>query len=120
MGRIHNRSAYTPRRKELRTHGTHAEAVLWLALRKSGLRGRKFRRQHGIGPFIVDFYCPAERLILELDGSVHDDPLRAAYDRDRQRAIETLGLRVLRIPNRAVLNRRADVLDWIAQHFASG
>ncbi len=79
--------------------------------------GRKFRRQHGIGPYVVDFYCPSERLVIELDGGVHDTPEQAAYDANRQRGIEQLGLRVLRIPNEAVLDRREDVLIWLAEHF---
>src|SRR5438128_106676 len=59
------------RRKEMRNHGTAAEAVLWKSLQKRKIAGKKFRRQCGIGPYIVDFFCPECRLIVELDGAPH-------------------------------------------------
>ncbi len=90
---------------------------MWMALKRRALKGHKFRRQHGIGPYVVDFYCPSEQLVVELDGGVHDAPEQAAYDADRQRRIEQLGLCVLRIPNEAVLNRSEGVLNWLAGHF---
>ena len=60
------------------------------------MQGRKFRRQQSIGPYIVDFYCPSENLIVELDGSVHDDPLRAAYDAEREDYLTRHGFTVIR------------------------
>ena len=74
MGQLHNRKALEARRKALRNNPTPAEEVLWNCLKGSKLEGRKFRGQHGIGPYIVDFYCPAERLVIEVDGSSHDAP----------------------------------------------
>jgi len=77
--------------QRLRGNMTPAEARLWNALKKRKLGGRKFRRQHSIGPYIVDFYCPREKLPIELDGAVHNDLLRASYDAKRQDYIASLG-----------------------------
>ena len=66
--RIHNRERLRVLRRALRNNATNAEAILWRYLKRRQLKGRKFRRQHSIGPYIVDFYCPAEKLAVELDG----------------------------------------------------
>jgi adenine-specific DNA-methyltransferase len=76
------------------------------------LRGWKFRRQIGIGPYIADFVCSEARLVLEIDGSQHVE--RADYDEQRTAAIEALGYRVLRLWNHDVLARTDQVLDAIA------
>ena len=67
---IHNNKTLADRRKELRNNATPQEAILWQHLKDSNF-GCKFRRQHSIGPYIVDFYCPSKKLIIELDGSQH-------------------------------------------------
>lgn len=67
---IHNKKELEAYRKELRKRMTPSEAFLWKQLQKGKLKGRKFRRQHSIKNFIVDFYCPQEQLIIELDGEV--------------------------------------------------
>ena len=102
-GRYANRPELKAIRRDLRNHATVAERSLWRLLKGSQLDGRKFRRQHSIGRFVVDFYCPAERLAVEVDGSVHDDPLRYRYDARRQRALDALGVRVVRFTNSEVL-----------------
>ena len=107
-------------RRDLRSHATPAEAALWRVLQRSQLEGRKFRRQHSIGRYVVDFYCPAERLAVELDGSVHDDPARNAYDLGRGGALGALGVRVLRFENREVLRALEVVARAIAAHFRVG
>ncbi|MEL7363007.1 MAG: endonuclease domain-containing protein [Bacteroidota bacterium] len=115
--RTRNLSHQKPIRQRLRSHGTSAEAVLWVFLQRRQLRGRKFRRQHGIGPYIIDFYCRAESLVIELDGGVHDTPERNAYDAERQLHLETECLRVLRFRNEAVFADVYAVLDEIAAVF---
>ena len=70
-------------RKALRKQATPAERKLWSIVRDRRLDGYKFRRQHGIGRYILDFYCSKAKLAVEVDGSVHDDPARAEYDRER-------------------------------------
>ena len=79
----HNRKRFEERRKSLRKKLTAAEATLWNLLKGKQLEGRKFRRQHSVGKYILDFYCPSERLAIELDGEHHftDDGL--AYDEKR-------------------------------------
>jgi very-short-patch-repair endonuclease len=87
--------------REFRKHPTHAEALLWEQLRKHRLCGIKFRRQHIIHHFIVDFYCPAAKLIIEIDGPVHNS--RIEYDIEREEHIRDLGCHIIRFPNREVL-----------------
>jgi very-short-patch-repair endonuclease len=83
-GRFNNRPQRKHLRRQIRASTTNAEASLWRSLQRRQLGGRKFCRQHGIGPYIVDFYCPAEWLVVELDGLVHDDPVRHEQDAERQ------------------------------------
>jgi very-short-patch-repair endonuclease len=83
--RINDLPKYKPVRRALRTDGTPAEAALWTLLKRRQLQGRRFRRQHSVRPYVLDFYCPEERLAVELDGSVHFEPARRAYDAARER-----------------------------------
>jgi very-short-patch-repair endonuclease len=106
-----------PLRKRLRRALTPAEAALWNLLGQSKLHGRKFRRQHSIGPYVVDFYCVQERLVIELDGAAHDSERRVDYDRDRTKFLEKLGLRIVRIENREVFDNPDGLLAYIAQQF---
>ena len=96
--------------RELRRVPTAAESRLWAALRGHRLAGLAFRRQHAIGKFIADFYCPSARLVVEADGGVHCTPAQAAHDRDRDALFAGLGLCVLRVPNNAVLHDLPSVL----------
>ncbi|MEX0785433.1 MAG: endonuclease domain-containing protein, partial [Dehalococcoidia bacterium] len=92
------------------------EALLWQALRNRQLRGRKFRRQHLIGSFIVDFYCADERLVVEVDGLIHE--FQRDADRRRQQLLEAAGLRVLRIDTAEVESNLHAVLDTMRAEFA--
>jgi len=114
---IHNRKELEKWRKELRNNSTAAESHLWKQLQKSQLKGRKFRRQHSIKNFIVDFYCPSERLIIELDGQYHFTPQQQKYDLYRQGVLERLGFTVLRFENKMVFNLMPGVLMKISDHF---
>jgi very-short-patch-repair endonuclease len=111
--RAHNRKFSLTRRRELRSNLTRAEALLWLNLKNSSLDGKKFRRQHGIGPYIVDFYCPECRVIVELDGAVHEDVLRQERDVLRTEFLESRGLRIVRFENKAVIEDVEMVLETI-------
>jgi very-short-patch-repair endonuclease len=113
----HDLPLLKPTRRALRTHGTPAEAALWTHLKERKLRGRKFRRQHSVGPYVLDFYCPAERLAVELDGAVHDDPARRDYDAERERRLAAEHVRVVRFENRAVFENLEGVLAAIAACF---
>ena len=87
-------------RKSLRHQMTPAEVALWQALRGRGAGGYKFRRQQGIGPYVLDFYCPELRLCVELDGSSHD--YRFEYDERRTAFLGEQGIRVIRFRNEQV------------------
>ena len=90
--KLHNRPALTSRRRELRAQLTPAEARLWLHLQRGQLAERKFRRQHSIGKYIVDFYCPREKLIVELDGAAHDHDAAWLHDEQRTQYFVSVGL----------------------------
>jgi very-short-patch-repair endonuclease len=113
---LHNHPSVKHHRKALRATMTPAEKRMWTALRRRQIGGKKFRRQHSIGPFIVDFFCMEERLAIEIDGSVHDDPLRAAYDVERQQFLEAHGIRVVRFSNEQIRDSLDEVLDVIREH----
>ena len=74
-------------------------------------------RQHGIGPYIVDFYCASERLIIELDGEVHNNPAAEEYDEKRTKFLAELGYVVIRFENQWVFERLQAVLDEISDNF---
>ena len=97
----------------MRQSMTATELRIWIRIRGRQLEGWKFRRQHPIGPFFVDFYCPAARLIVEVDGPCHDD-WTSAYDIRRQAWLEREGNRVLRIPVRVIDEDIESAVEWIA------
>jgi very-short-patch-repair endonuclease len=97
--------------KVLRSQQTWAEELLWDALRDRRLGGVKFRRQHPIGRFVADFYCVAERLVIEVDGGVHAGQVEE--DEVRTRQLESYGYRVLRFSNEDVEGRMEWVLEEI-------
>ncbi len=117
--RLHNLPETSGFRRELRSHLTPAEAYLWKHLKGRKLKGRRFNRQHGMGPFIVDFYCAKEKLVIELDGEVHNSPKAKEYDLRRTEYIRKLGYEVLRYENRQVFVGLEAVLDEIAANFKS-
>jgi very-short-patch-repair endonuclease len=97
--------------KEHRQEPTTAEGILWAAVRGQQIRGLPFRRQHPVGRFILDFYCPRKKLCIELDGSVHDG--READDQARTDVLSYHGIRVIRFRNEEVLNDLPSVLQRI-------
>ena len=117
MTRLHKRSILKERSRVLRRRQTRAEAILWKNLRWRHLEDKKFRRQHSIGPYIVDFYCAKEKLVVEVDGSVHNDPAQREYDVERQIFLEDCGMTVVRFKNRQVYSQLSMVLERIAMSF---
>ena len=101
------------RSRQLRTDATDAERRLWTHLRSKNLNEARFRRQHSIEGFIVDFCCIKERLIVELDGSQHADNL--GYDAHRTKILEDQGFRVIRFWNGEVMQNLDGVLEAIAR-----
>jgi very-short-patch-repair endonuclease len=99
--------------RDLRKNLTPAEEYLWQALKSKQLNGLRFRSQHPVGNFILDFYCPSCKLVVEVDGNIHDD--RQDYDLARTQALETYGYFVLRFTNDEVLGELDTVLAKIAE-----
>ena len=99
--------------RNLRDQQTPAEAVLWDILRNRNFCGAKFRRQHPIGRYIVDFYCDEAKLIVELDGGEHNTDRGRRYDSARTRVLESAGLHVSRFWNDDVFNELESLLDAI-------
>jgi very-short-patch-repair endonuclease len=110
---IHNLSSSTSHRKQLRKNLTSAEALLWMSLKSSQLDGKKFRRQHSIGPFIVDFYCAECRLAVELDGEGHFSLTGAEADQIRTEFLERFNVTILRFENNDVFDNLEGVLETI-------
>ncbi|PJJ53349.1 endonuclease domain-containing protein [Hymenobacter chitinivorans] len=117
---IHNLIQEKDHRRQLRRHLTPAEALLWRTLQRSQLAGRKFRRQHSIGSYIVDFYCPAEKLVVELDGAGHFTVSGEAHDVERTAYLNKQGIQVLRFENKLVLEQMDGVLAGIEAAFGAG
>ena len=113
--RLHSRASLKPRRRELRAQLTPAEARLWLHVQRGQLAERKFRRQHSIGRYVVDFYCPGEKLIVELDGAAHGHDVAWRRDEQRTQYFSAVGLRVLRFENRDVMENLDGVLAQIRE-----
>ncbi len=102
-----------PAVRQLRRQTTAAEDVLWQALRDGRLAGTKFRRQHAIGRTIVDFFAPSPRLVVEVDGPIHQG--QAGYDASRDEYLNAQGVRILRVTNDDVTGR----LPWVLAEIAS-
>ena len=107
-------------KRRLRSNMTAQEARLWSRLRARQLQGLKFRRQHGIGPYIVDFYCPEQSLVIEVDGDSHPDADQIVKDERRDRYFQSLGLRVIRYINDDILKNVDGVLEDLAERLSSG
>jgi len=117
--KLNNKTALKRLRRQLRAALTPAEATLWKHLQSSQLDGRKFRRQHSVGPYVLDFYCPQEQLAVELDGAAHDHERAAERDEARDRYLESVGITVVQSENRNVLENLEGVLQVIRDRFTS-
>lgn len=115
--RLHNKRRLKPRRRSLRRSLTPAEATLWKFIKNSKLSGRKFRRQHSVGPYILDFYCVEERLAVELDGEVHRSDQAEIYDHKRRLFLNASGIKVIRFENFLVFDDIDHVLGIIEMYF---
>ena len=113
----HNLPHKALHRRTLRAHLTPAEAVLWNCLKGKKLAGRKFRRQHSVGEYVLDFYCLEEKLAIELDGAGHSNVIGEAHDATRTAYLARFGIAVLRFENKAVWAGLDGVLGEIERHF---
>nr|MBK9651550.1 endonuclease domain-containing protein [Bacteroidota bacterium] len=99
--------------KELRKNQTPAEEALWKVLSGNTMSGFKFRRQHPISNFILDFYCHQLKLGIEIDGDIHSETMQAEYDIERTKKLDELKIEVIRFANEEVLNEISNVLNTI-------
>ena len=114
---FHTLPAMAEYRNKLRKNMTPAEAAFWNLVKNSRLDGRKFRRQHSIDNYIFDFYCPSEKLAIELDGQGHFVDHPGLNDRSKRECAESHGIRVIRFENKRVFEDTASVIDVIRSHF---
>ncbi|NQV38763.1 MAG: endonuclease domain-containing protein [Candidatus Marinimicrobia bacterium] len=113
---------YNPKLKKLarnlRNNSTLSEVLLWQSLKKKQVLGYQFSRQRPIGDYIVDFYCSKLMLVIEIDGSSHED--KYEYDVSRQKYLERLGLSVIRFDDKDIKNQLHNVLsgieNWILEN----
>jgi very-short-patch-repair endonuclease len=98
MTKHFNKKEMQERRRQLRSNMTFCEKLVWMYLRKHKMKVR-FLRQYSIDNYVIDFYCPALKLAVEIDGSVHDEITQKEYDIERQKYIEGYGVKFVRIRN---------------------
>jgi len=114
--RIHTKQELKTLRARLRRNLTPAEAFLWQQLKARKFNNTRFTKQHSIGNYIVDFYCSEHKLIIELDGEVHNNPIQIEKDTIRTAYLESLSYTVLRFENKMVFDNLASVFMEISEH----
>jgi very-short-patch-repair endonuclease len=114
---LNNLNYLKTNRKALRSNLTPAEAGLWKLLQGSKLDGKKFRRQHSVGNYILDFYCPSQKLAIELDGAGHFTEEGIAKDEERTKYLNECGIKVIRFENKLVFDKTDWVIDEIKKNF---
>ena len=100
--------------KQMRKNSTKAEEILWQRLKNKQLEGLKFRRQHPIDKFVADFYCHEKKLMIEIDGNIHNLNEQKDLDKGRTETLNEFGIRVLRFKNEEILTNIEDVMIKIA------
>ena len=116
---LNNKPELKDVRKSLRNNSTEEEVILWQYLKGKQLDGRKFRRQHSFGDYILDFYCPSESLAIELDGYHHFTEEGKQLDQERDLFLKEHGINVLRFSNNQVTKDIKNVLQKIKSNFKS-
>jgi very-short-patch-repair endonuclease len=114
---LNNLNYLKSKRKTLRSNLTPAEASLWKLLQGSKLDGKKFRRQHSVGNYILDFYCPSQKLAIELDGAGHFTEEGIIKDEERTKYLNECGIKVIRFENKLVFDKTDWVIDEIKKNF---
>ena len=108
--------AKTARSRDLRANMTDAERILWSRLKGGQVHGASFRRQHAAGPYVLDFYCPALKLAIELDGGQHGATEQARRDEKRDAWFAAHGVATVRFWNFEVTQHLGDTMDTIGRH----
>jgi very-short-patch-repair endonuclease len=119
LNKLYNLKYLENTRISLRKNFTEAELLLWEALGDKKFCNLKFRRQHSIDDYIVEFYCPSERLVIEFDGQHQFTPEGIVLDKERDNHLKMIDIKVLRFENEDILNNLTEVLKKIKAHFAN-
>ena len=119
MTQLHNNRLLKEKRKYLRNNATKAEKELWNLLKGAALDGRKFRRQHSFGGYIPDFYCPSERLCIELDGEDHFTEQGKKHDEKRSQFLNDNFIKVIRFESGLIFHAPEEILFTIKTNFKS-
>lgn len=115
MGKLYNQQASKLVRRGLRKKLTEPEQRLWYHLRARNLNNIKFRRQYSIGRYIVDFFAPDSRVVIEIDGDSHYQEDAIEYDKIRMEYFESCGITVIRFTNKDVMENLEEVLNKISE-----
>ena len=113
MTQFFNKSTEKAKRRQLRGDSPTAELRIWSSLRRKNISGYRFRRQYSVGPYVLDFYCPALKLAVEIDGDSHFIGDAIEDDKRRQSFIESFGIHFLRFTNQGVYDNLNGVLETI-------
>jgi len=113
MTQFFNKSTEKAKRRQLRNESPTAELRIWSSLRRKNISGYRFRRQYSVGPYVLDFYCPALKLAVEIDGDSHFIGDAVEDDKRRQSFIESFGIHFLRFTNQEVYDNLNGVLETI-------
>lgn len=111
--KIHNHPALTEKRRTLRRNSTIAEKIIWERLRNRQIDGIRFRRQHSVGGYILDFYCASRRIAIELDGNHHISYEVSLYDAARTKFLNKHNIEIIRFYNSEVINNSEIVIQKI-------
>ncbi|MGN7990212.1 endonuclease domain-containing protein [Pedobacter sp. 22226] len=104
--------------KALRRKQTDAEEMMWQCLRNRKILNFKFRRQHPVHQYIADFYCHEAKLIIEIDGRIHNNPENQEYDQNRTDELKKIGIKVIRFTNEDVSNNLDEVVNIIKSYLS--
>ena len=113
MSRVFSSKSQKEKRRYLRKCMTKAEVLLWLQVKNRQIEGKRFLRQFSIKTYVVDFYCPEEKLAIEIDGATHITNVQKERDHIRQKEIENLGIRFLRFSNMEIYCDMINVINKI-------
>lgn len=107
---VFNKKEQTVRRQHLRTNSTKSERLLWSKIKSKKL-GYKFRRQYGIGNYVVDFFCPELKLAIEIDGITHEDPAQKQKDKNKDMYLKKCNIHVIRFSTHDVFNNLDAIIE---------
>lgn len=119
MGSIFNRHSPSNRRRVLHSNLTPSEAMLWKSLKGKKLEGKKFEKWQSFGDYTIKFYCPSEKLAIELDGDISLVPSEWYVEQKKEEFLRQQGIRIIRVKDEEVLQAKDSVLEKITMEFRS-